>query len=189
MTSDLSTNASASEPAAPPADSQITIDRFADGLTIQIPPAGIRGTKGLFFMAIFWNGAMVFFSAIFLGGGEIALIGILSLFWLVGIGLLLGALNMARRRAAFAVTGGTLMVLQTGLFSAKQRDFEPGDVEAVRVGRSGMTVNDEPVLELQIIDGGGHQTGILAGRSNDELYWLAAELSQALKRSAKNPTS
>ncbi len=86
---------------------------------------------------------------------------------------------MARRRAAFACTGGTLMVIQRGLFGSKQRDFEPGDVEAIRVGPSGMTVNDVPIRELQIFDDGATKFGLLAGRSDAELDWLAAELRQA----------
>ena len=183
MTSD-SALTSTTDDRSPPAGSRITIDRFPDGLTIQIPPAGLRGTKGLFFVAIFWNVFMGIFSPLFLGsilagqqkqvGAAIGLTAFLSLFWLVGIGLFLAALNMARRRAVLAVTGGTLMVLQTGLFGSKQRDFLPGDVEVFRVGPSGMTVNDKPVLELQIIDGGSDKMGLLAGRSDDELHWRAA---------------
>src|SRR6266850_7930981 len=51
-----------------PADSQITIERFPDGLTIQIPPAGLwRGTQGLFFFALIWNGCMALFTLFVLG--------------------------------------------------------------------------------------------------------------------------
>jgi hypothetical protein len=76
------------------------------------------------------------------------------------------------------------MVIQTGLFGAKQREFPPGDLDDVRVGPSGMTVNDEPVLELHIIDGGGMKFGLLAGRSQEELRWLAAELRAVLPGAA-----
>jgi hypothetical protein len=182
---------SANVPTLPP-KSPITIDRFADGLTIQVPPAGLWGTKGLFLFALVWNGFMAVFTPVMVGGvmfgndakqeGAIWVLPLfLSIFWLVGIGLLLGSLNMARRRAALAVTGGTLMVLQTGLFGTKQRDWPPGDVEAVRAGPSGMTVNDVPVLELQIFDGGGNRFSLLAGRSDEELDWLAYELRTALR--------
>jgi hypothetical protein len=179
---------------APPAGSQITIERFADGLTIQIPPAGLwRGTKGLFALAVIWNGFFLLLTPCLLS----AVLGdagnkhadnaawvlplVLSVFWLAGIGILLASINMARRKAAIAVTSGTLMVIQTGIFGSKQRDWEPGDVGAVHVGASGMTVNDQPVLELQILDGGGSKFGLLAGRSDDELHWLASELRTALR--------
>lgn len=177
----------------PPAGSQIAIERFADGLTIQIPPGGLwRGTKGLFFFAVIWNGFLLFLTPCLVG----AVLGnegqknadqavwilplILSIFWLVGIGILVGSINMAYRKAAIAVTGGTLMVIQTGIFGSKQRDWESGDVGAIRAGPSGMTVNDKPVLELQILDGGGSKFGLLAGRSDEELGWLARELAAAL---------
>jgi hypothetical protein len=175
---------------AQPAGSQIVVERFADGLTLQVPPAGLwRGTGGLFVFAILWNSIIGIITAVMLGAFFGDAMGdksiwilplFLSVFWLAGIGILLGSLNMGRRRAAIAVTGGTLMVIQTGIFGSKQRDWPPGDVEAVRAGPSGMTVNDEPVLELQIFDGGAHKFGLLSGRSDAELRWLAAELRQAL---------
>jgi hypothetical protein len=173
-----------------PAGSQVIVERFADGLTLQVPPAGLwRGTQGLFVFAIIWNTIVTVITVVMLGvvfgngQGDNSLWIlplILSIFWAVGIGVLLGAVNMGRRQAAIAVTGGTLMVIQTGIFGSKQRDWPPGDVEAVRTGPSGMTVNDKPVLELQIFDGGAHKFGLLAGRRDDELRWMAAELRQAL---------
>src|SRR5438552_7380066 len=112
------------KPLPQPRDSRITIERFPDGLTINVPPAGLwRGTQGLFPFAILWLGFMSVFTPVFLvgifrgKGAEQAAAwiapAVLSLFWLVGIGLFLGGLNMGRRRAAIAVTGGTLMVIQT----------------------------------------------------------------------------
>jgi len=175
-----------------PADSPITIERFPDGVTIQIPPTGLWRGNMLFPLALIWNGCMAFFSLCLLGAivnpaknndpaALWVLPAILSLFWLVGIGLLLAAINMGRRKAALAVTGGSLMVLQTGLFGAKQREWPPGDVEAVRTGPSGMTVNEKPVNELQIFDGGAAKFGLLAGRAEAELECIAAELREALK--------
>jgi hypothetical protein len=87
---------------------------------------------------------------------------------------------MGMRRAAIAVTGGTLMVIQTGLFGAKQRDWEPGDVESIRAGPSGVTVNGRALLELQIYDGGADRFAILCGRTDEELHWIASELRTAL---------
>jgi hypothetical protein len=150
----------------------------------------------LFLIAAVWNGiigvvTMEMLSAFFaagnanMGKGLWFLPLILSIFWAVGIGLLLAALNMGRRKAAIAVTGGTLMVIQSGLFGTKQRDWPPGEVEAVRAGPSGMTVNDKPVLELQIFDGGANKFGLLAGRSDEELEWMAHELREALQVPAR----
>jgi hypothetical protein len=174
-----------------PVGSQIIVERFADGVTIQVPPAGLfRGTQGLFVFALLWNIVVVAISAVVLG----ALLdpnvkpdnsiwippAFMSIFLLVGIGMLLGSINMGRRRAALAVTGGTLMVIQTGLFGSKQRNWQAGDVKAIGVHSSGMKVNDKPVLELQISDKHAKKFGLLAGRGNDELWWLAQELRNAL---------
>ena len=175
-----------------PAGSSIKIERFPDGVTIEVPAAGLwRGSSGLFAFAVLWNGIIGIISFCLLGsilgvkkaaGNEALWIFplVLSIFWLVGIGLLLAAINMGRRRAALAYTGGTLLVIQTGLFGSKQREWQPDDLDDIRVGPSGMTVNDQPVLELQIIDGGGMKFGLLSGRSNEELHWLAAELKAVL---------
>src|SRR5438874_13652786 len=109
-------------PPAQPAGSQIAVERFADGVTITVPPAGLfGGTQGLFVFALIWNGFVGVFTAVMLGVflGTAAkhdqaiwiAPAILSIFWLVGIGVLLASINMGRRQAAFAVTGGTLMVI------------------------------------------------------------------------------
>ena len=153
----------------------------------------MEGTRGLFGVALFWNGIMglitLCMAGSLLGGNQMkpgddavwAVPLILAFFWAVGIGLLLGALNMGQRRAAsLAVTGGSLMVLQTGLFGGKRRTWEPGDVAAVRVGPSGLEVNEVPVQELQIIDAAGQSFTVLAGRTDDELEWVAEELRRAL---------
>lgn len=177
----------------PPAGSTILCERFADGVTIQVPAAGLwKGSKGLFVFALLWNSVVALVSFCLVGGvlganrnnqmGDgwwvLPLMGLL--FWGVGIGILLAAINMGRRRAALAVTGGSLMVLQTGLLGSKRRLWEPGEVEDVRTGPSGMKINDVPVLELQIFDGGG-KLGLLSGRSDEELEWLAGELRSALQ--------
>jgi len=179
----------------PPEGTAITIERFPDGITIQVPPAGLwRGSSGLFAFSLIWLGICVPLSlcivgSIFSGQGNAqgntdnlwALPLLFSLFWLVGIGMLLAAINMGRRSAVLAVTGGSLMVLQTGLLGSKQREWAPGDVEAVCTGPSGMTVNDKPVLQLQIVDGGAARFGLLTGRNEGELKWMAAELRAALQ--------
>ena len=46
-----------------PADSPITIDRFPDGVTIQIPPTGLWRGNLLFPLALIWNGCMLLWAA------------------------------------------------------------------------------------------------------------------------------
>jgi len=66
--------------------------------------------------------------------------------------------------------------------------FEPGEVMAVRMGPSGMEVNDRAVMELQIRRANGNKLGVLSQRREDELQWLAAILRQALNVRAE-PTA
>jgi hypothetical protein len=179
-------------PAVQPEDSPIDIDRFPDGVTIRVPPAGIRkGSSGLFFFSLLWNGFMTMFTvctgyAMLSGqaqdaeGNEWIFAAVISLFWLVGIGMLVGAINMGRRQAALAVTGGRLLAMQTGLFGKKQREWPASEIKLIAAGPSGMEMNDVPILELQITDRSGKKLGILAGRADDELHWLAYELTQAV---------
>jgi hypothetical protein len=171
-----------------PAGSPIEINRFDDGISITVPPAGLwRGSKGLFFFGLLWCGFMTVFTAVMLGAGAFSdieaniwlVLLFVALFWLVGIGLLLGGINMGKRQAGLAVAGGTLMILQTGLFGKKQREWPLSDLSSIHVGPSGMEVNGVPVLQLQIHDADGKQVGLLAGRSDEELEWLAHELRTA----------
>ena len=182
---------------APPAGSQIAVDRFEGGLTVTVPPAGLwKGSSGLFFFAILWNGAIGIFTTIAVlaivqgDGGDFdgtpwMLPLILSPFWLVGIGLLLGAINMGRRRAVIALAAGKLLVMQTGIFGVRQHEWSVEEIATICAGPSGMKVNDRPVLELQIHSEEEDKFGLLAGRSDLELEWLARELHIALRAAQK----
>jgi hypothetical protein len=179
-----------------PADSKIAVDKFEGGLTIQVPPAGLwKGSSGMFFFALLWNGFMtVFTSAVICGGlnsedkpDETALWIFplfLALFWAVGIGLLLGALNMGRRSAMFAVAAGKLLVMQKGIFGTKQREWPVEEITGIALGASGMKVNDRDVRQLQI-HASSEKLGLLTGRDETELEWLACELRSAW-RTAKS---
>lgn len=185
--------------AMPPPGSRLSVERFEDGLTVKVAAPGLTG----------W------LLGLFIGGAVCDLLGILSLVaallkWTVGQGkfdpgelagaftfvgvfgsvglvLTLTSLNMARRQAAIAVTDGLLMALQTGLFGSKQREWQPGEVLAVRVGPSGVEVNNKPVMELQILDAHGRKFSMLAGHREEDLHWLARELSLSLKLPGQFP--
>lgn len=87
-----------------------------------------------------------------------------------------------------AVTDGVLTIRQIGLRKPREWRFEPGEVAAVRMGPSGMEVNEKPVMELQIQSWVGKKVGVLSQRREDELQWLAAILRQALNVRAE-PTA
>jgi hypothetical protein len=148
----------------------------------------------MFFFALLWNGFMTIFTSVALGIGlqaeekpdETALWVIplfLLVFWAVGIGLLLGALNMGRRSAMFAIAAGKLLVMQKGIFGTKQREWPVEEITDIRLGPSGMKVNDRDVLQLQV-HAAGEKLGLLTGRNERELAWLACELRSAWRAAA-----
>jgi hypothetical protein len=174
-----------------PAGSDVQVDSFDGGVTLRVPPRGLRkGSAGLFQFSIVWLVMVGGFTTIFvvagLGqGGLGAMFGALafmSLFWLAGAGMFLAGWNMGRRDAAVAVVDGKLLVMQTGLRRAKRQEWPVNEIKTVCVGPSGMEMNDVPVPELQIHGQKNKLFGLLAGRDERELAWMATVLRQAIKR-------
>ena len=172
-----------------PADSQVRVEPRPDGILLVVPPAGLRkGSKGLFGFGIVW---CLIVAAITLAIGSAnaknvrgnPVVGwtLMGVFWLVGLGLLTGAINMARRRAMLLVENGRLQVAQIGIFGAKRWDWNRENIGAIRADASGMEINNVPVIELQIQPVNGKKVGFFAGRDQQELAWMASELRRALK--------
>jgi hypothetical protein len=172
-----------------PADSPVRVEPRPNGFLLVVPPAGLRkGSKGLFGVALIWCLFSAFFTGMagFAGGqssGKMPLgaWALISAFWLVGLGLLAGAINMARRRAMLLVENDRLSVAQAGLFGAKRWEWRREELTAIRADASGMEVNGVPVIELQIHPVGGKKAGFFAGRDEQELRWMATELRHALR--------
>jgi hypothetical protein len=106
-------------------------------------------------------------------------------FWAVGAGLLLLALKMRLRRAELTVAGDTLQIEVRGLFGICRMQWHGGELAVVRVDASGMEVNDEPVLELRIEPLTGKKVGLMAGRDEQELRWMAPLLRRQLALPAR----
>jgi len=180
-----------------PYQSKIILDQHRDGPTLTIPARGIwRGSKGLFSFSLIWNGivgvistvmVLCIFGVIPVEGDSIPLwVGLFMLpFWAVGLGTLIGAINMGRRRAIVDIVHGTLLVSRQNLFGSKQHEWRPNEIKDIQIGSSGFEVNDVPVMELKIIPKTGKKIGLFAEREDDELRWMASILRNAvgLKRS------
>ena len=166
-----------------PADSRVTFDEIDGGISLNVPPAGvIKGSKGLIFMAVFWlviTGGITTAMALSQDAPWFVFL-FMSLFWAAGIGMLVAAIHMGRRRAVLDVIGDTLLVTESGLFGTKQHEWPADQIRDVRMGFSGMKVNNKPVMQLRIQPVAGEKLGIFTGRKKDELRWLATTLRQAL---------
>ena len=79
-----------------------------------------------------------------------------------------------------AVTPDLLAFQQNSAFGMRKRQIPRQQITGVTVGPSGTTVNDRPLLELQIAVRGASSEGMLVGLPVAELDWIAATLRQAL---------
>jgi hypothetical protein len=183
---------SASQSADQPVDSRIEVADVPGGVTFKVPALGIKGGAGfLLVFSCLWLAFVGLFAglAIFSPANmhpppqenPATFLGILGSFSLIGVGILLLSIHLARRQAAIAVADGRCLVVKKGLFGEKSRVWEPGDLVAVQVGPSGTTVNDKPVMELQFMSRAGEKFGALSGRDVPELEWLATRLRAALR--------
>ncbi len=178
-----------------PSNSKIEVYDYGGTDAYKIPPMGIwKGSKGLLGFSIAWNGFMVIFTTVF---AVITIVGdpdnaigwlgfsifllVSSLFWLIGIGTLISAINAGRRSAMLGVAEGQLFVERKSIFGTNWLEWPVTEVEKVVVGPSGTEINNIPVLELKIHDTHGKQHGMLSQIPNDDLNWIAQELGRSLQ--------
>lgn len=176
-----------------PADSRVQVEERGASLRLVVPAAGLRrGSFGLFFFALLWCGFMVVFTGFTLFGTNKSPKGVpfafwifIPAFWIIGLGMLLGAIHMGRRTATLEVDTARLSVETRGLFGTKRREWTRADLTAIRADASGMEVNDRPVIELQIHPRFGKKAGLLGGRNEAELRWMTTRLRHALNVPAR----
>jgi hypothetical protein len=169
-----------------PAGSKIKIDG-ADpgrGLTFHVPPLGFASkTAGLVVFSLIWLGIVGVITFVAarptrqLHFGEPLLF--LSLFWMVGLAMLYFSLRMALRRATITSDGSQLTVIQRGVAKSKTFSWPRTDIRAIKAAETSMKINEKPVLELQVFFSSGKK-GLLGGRDEQELRWLASELRKKL---------
>ncbi len=178
-----------------PPTSKITVEKHNDGITFTIPPAGLfKGSHGLTGFAIIWLIFVGVFTGLMVTGGlsktsshqgHWVPIAVITLFWLVGLGMLYVGVSMGRRRAIIDIIGTpglqhTMLLITTqSLGKPRQQDWRRDQISQITLGNSNMEVNEKPVRQLQIIDIHGKKKGYFTGRDETELYWLAAELRKA----------
>lgn len=176
-----------------PADSRIELTRDDTSLTFRLPPPGLmRGSKGFFIFAIFWNAFLTlmtggFAYALFFQAGGVNVNGpkwapfaILSVFWLVGVWMLIWSISLGRRFATIDVVGDTLLITEQRLRRTKQWEWRAADLASIRVGPSGTEVNNKPVNCLLIEPTVGRTRKLFMERRDEDLAWIADTLRRAL---------
>jgi hypothetical protein len=175
------------EKAGQPPGTNIILTRQVNGLRIEVPPRGFRGNSGsMLGSGLFWCLFMAIFTFLAKSAPWPAWLFLL-VFWAVGLGMVFGAINLARRRFTIQVENDRARVEQKGPFGSKSWVWDKSEVAAVRADASGVKINNVPVLELQWHLVNGKKVGTLGGRSEAELQWIAAELRQTLNVPAKSP--
>lgn len=178
---------------AQPSGSKIRCEQGNGRQLFVIPPAGlVKGSKGLFVFAVIWCVFIGTIAGFFLFGKHNE-----SEFWIplmfflvflsIGVGMLLGAIQMGRRRAILSAGRDGVSIVVAGIFGTKRLDWTPQQIRFIRTGPSGMEMNNQPVIELQIHTDDGKKKGFLAGRDVDELKWLATRLRQEVAVPAFTP--
>ncbi len=171
-----------------PGDAVSIIEHHADGLTITVPPVGMRrGSKGMFGFSILWNGFMAVFTVGACLGGAMTdpdawvFWIVVPVFWIVGIVMAVAAVNAGRRKAILDVVGDTLLITRQSIFKTQQHELTRDNIEWIRRAPSGTEVNDVPILNLQVKPKSGKKISLLSQLADDELAWIASELRQALR--------
>jgi len=166
----------------PPA-SRIEVVEAPDNLIFMLPRLGFLSRAAfLLVFAIFWLGI----SCTVTGGFAIGLIAkrewsmifpVLfgSVFILIGLAILAGYVHLATATAVLVVSGSGITFTQQSRIKKSEWQLNRADITDVRVGPSGTEINNKPVFELQIITGDTHK-GLLGGRDDAELHWLATRL-------------
>lgn len=171
-----------------PAGSRVSVTRKEDGLTvIEVPPAGwwqLSNTFLLFLAPILVLGTylLVNFATLALGVQVSGLVELLLAVGLVGSALIMVVVHNLRRWTVLAVNHQRLGVLETGGWvPERQRIFARDQIAAVRTGPGRIGQRGKDIIELYLFFKDGNKVGLLAGRDNAELRWLATVLRQALQ--------
>jgi hypothetical protein len=166
---------------APP-NTRVTLERHPDGLTLTVPPIGLKGRN----IEPFALGAFIATVGVFLAGVSVInfvqngnwefapVLVIATAFIAVGGGLTLYRLNAGRKKVVLAVVGDKFLTCETGPLGSKRREFACADLLDITC-----RPNDN-IPDLLILTRDRTGVVLLDGREKDELRWIATVLRQAL---------
>ncbi len=183
----------------PPENTRIKVDRRDSGVTFQIPSSSFTMVSyGILVFACMWLGFISVFDYFLLQGQPLKgqapaeqvptpVILIIGFLHLVGIGLFILGVYLRRRTATIATSYGMLLVSETTIFGKRSQEWNENSVRSIDVVPSNVSVNKKPLLELQIINHEGNSYRCLNTISQDELNWIAWEISASLELTQQAP--
>lgn len=165
-----------------PLGSRAVLDQLGSGISLRVPPVGFtKSTMPLMLFSMFWLGFVSLFTLMmYFIGVPLAMYLFISIFWGVGILVLLLGLNMMRKQAVIDVVHDTLLITQQSIFGRSQHEWRADELIDIRADHSGTSVNNRPLLNLQFIPREGKVVSLFTGREDDELHWMAASLRTAM---------
>ena len=174
-----------------PAGSAIEFSATSWGAEFMVPSRGLfKESYGLVGFGAVWCvmvgviGSFVFGKQ---GLGEGLLV--IPIFFAIGFGMLLIGIHLGTRRWTLRADHSQLQVTLKSALRTREWHWAAGDVAEVRVGDSGTRVNERTLEQLQIHPrSGARKTGLLTGRTHEELAWVATTLREALRVQVSNLT-
>lgn len=182
-------------PPVRPADSRIRLVRKEDKLLIYLPPWGLRGpTIALFLFSVLWLGFVAFWTVgalgIFFNPGEAPkweniIFAFFSIpFWLVGLGMLGGAVTGMLSHRIVYLDSSWLESRWQCLFVKFRKQVSREEVQMARVAspptfRSTSDDRPNPTFGIEIVYQGGKVT--VPCESQAEQEWLLAEVNNFLE--------
>lgn len=178
--------------AARPAGSNANLRPLPEGLSLTLPPRGIRrGSSGYPSFGVLWvlmlaamNAVVYFFMSKgdALPGAYAAITVFMVLFSSVGWGMVGTALHLGGRKIVFELASGRLTLSTRGPFGARRHEWSVADIERIECGPSGRTTNGIPHMALLIRSRGQDPVQNLEERDPVELRWVADVLTKEVAR-------
>jgi uncharacterized membrane protein len=171
-----------------PAGSAIEYSATGWGAEFKVPSRGLfKESYGLLIFGVFWCAIVGAITAAGLfgkgsQGGLLGMFGFLSIFWAVGIGMLLIGIHLGTRRWTLRADHSQLHVTLKSALRAREWRWAAGEIADIRIGDSGTKINERMLEQLQVIPrSGARKTGLLTDRTHEELAWIATGLRQTLR--------
>ncbi len=179
-----------------PPGSGVKLERHSDGVTLTVPALGLVNANGALAAAALvlaaLGGAVAFPALVdeWRGnakpGGWVPALPALLL-TCVGGGTFVRGLHTARKRTVLAVVGDRLLTFESGPLGSRRRAFVRSGVADVAGDEWSGAGNRKPLPRLRIVGRDGTTFGILIGRDETELRWIATVLRQALDITSEPP--